>query len=123
MVDIELTATGAHVRPARSQPVGADAVVLAMGVVPSRFPHGLIGPGAEDRCLANPWNAAGLARIEPSATVTLVGTGLSAVDVLLALQENGHRGLSTPSPDMACCPMCTWLAPALPQASPSAARS
>ena len=92
VVDVELTATGAHVRPARSEPVGADAVVLAMGIVPPRFPHGLIGPGAEDRCLANPWNAAGLARIEPSATVTLVGTGLSAVDVLLALQENGHRG-------------------------------
>ncbi len=92
VVDVELTATGARVRPAKSEPVGADAVVLAMGIIPPRFPHGLIGPGAEDRCLANPWDATGLARIEPSATVTLIGTGLSAVDVLLALQENGHRG-------------------------------
>ena len=77
VVDVEPTAAGARIWPARSEPVGADAVVLALGIVPPRFPDGLIGPGAEDRCLANPWDAAALARIEPSATVTLVGAGLS----------------------------------------------
>jgi uncharacterized NAD(P)/FAD-binding protein YdhS len=92
VVDVEPTAAGARIWPARSEPVGADAVVLALGIVPPRFPDGLIGPGAEDHCLANPWDPAALARIEPSATVTLVGAGLSALDVLLALQENGHRG-------------------------------
>ena len=77
VVDVEPTAAGARIWPARSEPVGADAVVLALGIVSPRFPDGLIGRGAEDRCLANPWDAAALARIEPSATITLVGAGLS----------------------------------------------
>ena len=92
VVDVEPIATGARVRAARSEPVDADAVVLAVGIIPPRFPDGVIGPGAEDRCLANPWDPGALAGVEPSATVTLLGTGLSALDVLLALQENGHHG-------------------------------
>jgi uncharacterized NAD(P)/FAD-binding protein YdhS len=92
VVDIEPAGIGAYVRPARSEPVIADAVILALGIVPPRLPQGLVCPGAESHCLGNPWDAAALAAIERSATVTLIGTGLSAVDVLLALRENGHRG-------------------------------
>ena len=92
VVDVEPTSAGARVHAVRSEPVDADVVVLAVGIVPPRFPDGLIGAGAEDRCLANPWDAAALARIEPSATVTLIGTGLTAIDVLLALHENAHGG-------------------------------
>ncbi len=91
-VDIEPIATGARLHGVRSEPFDAKIIVLAPGIIPPRFPDGLIGVGAEDRCLANPWDPAALARVEPSATVTLVGTGLSALDVLLALQENGHHG-------------------------------
>ncbi len=92
VVDVEPIATGARVRAARSEPVDADAVVLAVGIIPPRFPDGVVRPGAEARCLANPWDPTALAGVEPSATVTLLGTGLSALDVLLALQENGHHG-------------------------------
>ena len=92
VVDVEPIATGGRVRSARSEPVDADAVVLAVGIIPPRFPDGVVGPGAEARCLANPWDPTALAGVEPSATVTLLGTGLSALDVLLALQENGHHG-------------------------------
>jgi uncharacterized NAD(P)/FAD-binding protein YdhS len=92
VVDIEPTTRGALIWPARGQPVRADVVVLALGVVPSRFRDGLVADGANARCLTNPWDVASLAAIEPCSTVTLLGTGLSAVDVLLALQENGHRG-------------------------------
>jgi uncharacterized NAD(P)/FAD-binding protein YdhS len=92
VIDVEPTSTGARVHAVRSEPVDADAVVLAVGIVPPRFPDGLIGTGAEDRCVTNPWSPAALARMERSATVTLIGSGLTALDVLLGLHENGHRG-------------------------------
>lgn len=92
VVDIEPVGSGGRVGPAQSEPVIADAVVLALGIVLPRFPEGLIRAGAEARCLSNPWEAEEFAAIEPSATVTLIGSGLSAIDVLLALHENGHQG-------------------------------
>ena len=92
VVDIAATASGAHVLPAHSEMVRAEAVVLAPGIVSPRFPSGLIANGAEGRCVTDPWNATALTSIDRNASVTIMGTGLSAIDVLLALQENGHRG-------------------------------
>jgi uncharacterized NAD(P)/FAD-binding protein YdhS len=92
VVDIAPTAGGAHVVPAHSELLRADAVILAPGVISPRFPPGLVARGAEGRCVTDPWNAKALTIIDPNASVTIMGTGLSAIDVLLALQENGHRG-------------------------------
>jgi uncharacterized NAD(P)/FAD-binding protein YdhS len=75
---------------ARATPLVADAVVLATGIVPRHLPPGL-GDGGP-RCIAEPWDHAALSRIEPSATVTLIGSGLTAVDTVLSLYEGGHRG-------------------------------
>ena len=92
VVDIVATAEGADVLSAHTELVTAEAVVLAPGIVPPSFPRGLIARGAEGRCVTDPWNAAALTSIDPSASVTIMGTGLSAIDVLLALKENGHCG-------------------------------
>jgi uncharacterized NAD(P)/FAD-binding protein YdhS len=46
----------------------------------------------DERCISDPWRPDALAQIDPAATVTLLGTGLTAVDVLLALAEQGHHG-------------------------------
>jgi uncharacterized NAD(P)/FAD-binding protein YdhS len=92
VVDVEPGPSGGWVVPARGEPLWADAVVLASGIVPRRFPRGLVPEAARHHCVPNPWSENALAGIDPSATVTIVGTGLSAIDVLLALQENGHGG-------------------------------
>jgi uncharacterized NAD(P)/FAD-binding protein YdhS len=92
VVDIGPGTVYADVFLSSGRSLRAEAVVLALGIVPPRFPDCVVGPGASDRCLSSPWEPAALARIGPSETVTLVGTGLSAVDVLLALREDGHRG-------------------------------
>ncbi len=42
--------------------------------------------------LGDPWRGAGLKMIPRDATVLLVGTGLTMVDQVLALQAQGHRG-------------------------------
>jgi uncharacterized NAD(P)/FAD-binding protein YdhS len=71
----------------------ADVVVLCIGNLPPRLPP---APGAEACCgsrlIANPWDEASLARIEPSDAVLVLGSGLTMVDVAILLAERGHRG-------------------------------
>jgi uncharacterized NAD(P)/FAD-binding protein YdhS len=72
----------------------SHAVVLALGNFPPPPPTGpdhryLHHPGYH----ADPWAAGTLARIGPDEPVVLIGAGLTAVDMLLALRAQGHRGL------------------------------
>lgn len=70
----------------------SDAVVLALGNFPPPPPAGpdqayLAHPGYH----ADPWAVGHLRRIGPDESVLLIGSGLTAVDVLLALHQDGHR--------------------------------
>jgi uncharacterized NAD(P)/FAD-binding protein YdhS len=69
-----------------------EAVVLATGVVAPRWPGALAGMARQRRCISDPWRPGALDGIGPHDTVTLVGTGLSAIDALLVLGANGQRG-------------------------------
>ena len=71
--------------------VAARAVVLCTGMLMRHFPASLSG-ATHPRCIADPWAQGALAGIAPSATVTLLGSGLTAIDVLLALHGFGHHG-------------------------------
>lgn len=74
----------------------ADRVVLATGnFEPSPLPH--IDPRVADSGLYahNAWTPSSYADLDPDAPVTLIGSGLTAVDVLLRLRELGHRGAVT----------------------------
>ena len=70
----------------------SDYVVLALGNFPSPPPA-----GPDLRYLSHagyhtdPWVSGGLAGIAPDETVLLIGSGLTAVDVLLGLRRAGHR--------------------------------
>jgi uncharacterized NAD(P)/FAD-binding protein YdhS len=74
----------------------ADAVVLAVG---NFNPAAL--PGISEEVISNgiycqsAWEDATYANLPADAPVTLIGTGLTAVDVLLRLRERGHRGTVT----------------------------
>ena len=92
MVDIDTTGAGPTLVFAGRQPVQVDAVILATGVLPPRWPLSLEGWKDNERCISDPWRPGVLDRVAPAATVTLLGTGLTAVDVLLALSERGHHG-------------------------------
>lgn len=72
--------------------IQSDYVVLALGNFPPPPPTGpdlayLAHPGYH----ADPWAANNLRRIGPDESVLLIGSGLTAVDVLLALRQDGHR--------------------------------
>ena len=72
--------------------IESDIVVLALGNFPPPPPCGpdhryLHHPGYH----ADPWASSNIRRIGPDEEVLLIGSGLTAVDVLLALRHDGHR--------------------------------
>jgi uncharacterized NAD(P)/FAD-binding protein YdhS len=83
---------GWEVVPARGNPVYADVVVLATGNEPPRPLPAATDARARAFILDNPWDAAGKSEIAPDEPVLVVGTGLTAVDVIVELLHRGHRG-------------------------------
>nr|WP_314361596.1 FAD/NAD(P)-binding protein [uncultured Achromobacter sp.] len=79
-----------HVEPDGAPPCVARYAVLCNGNLPSQaFPALHDAPGYFN----SPYPVADLAaRIAPDASVCIVGTSLSAVDAVAALQQAGHRG-------------------------------
>jgi uncharacterized NAD(P)/FAD-binding protein YdhS len=67
----------------------ADHTVLAIG----NFPPGSPDPAldASSRYVHDPW-AAGALDVEPGGDVLLLGTGLTMLDIAVALKESGLRG-------------------------------
>lgn len=71
----------------------ADQVVLATGHLPPAAP--LVGGAVawgDPRMLRDPWRAASLPALPADSPVLLIGTGLTAVDVVSQLQDQGHTG-------------------------------
>ena len=80
------------VQLADGRTLDSDQVVLALGNFPPPPPAGpdlryLAHPGFH----ADPWAVGNLRRIGPGEQVLLIGSGLTAVDVLLALRQDGHQ--------------------------------
>lgn len=71
----------------------ADAVVLALGNPPPAPLPGSVS--ADYQVIDDALDPDALALIDPDDPVTVVGSGLTAVDVVLALTERGHRGTIT----------------------------
>ena len=74
--------------------IEAEEVVLATGHLPPRLPA-VVSPDGEDLSrarafIADPWAPDALAVIRDDAPVLLIGSGLTAVDVVLALQARGY---------------------------------
>lgn len=118
--------------------LAADPAVLAIGNFPPEPP-----PGAEagflDSCLhrLDPWSPGALAGIGADAAARLIGTGLTMVDAVISLLDQGHcgpihalsrRGLlprqrAPPSPRAGSMPNLPSVATALPGSLPERARS
>jgi uncharacterized NAD(P)/FAD-binding protein YdhS len=90
-VDIQPVGEGWRVKLGLGREISADAVVLAAGVLRPAPPPGA-DPGlmSSPRYVADPWSAVG--QLEPDAgDVLLIGTGLTMVDVAMALAAPSRR--------------------------------
>jgi uncharacterized NAD(P)/FAD-binding protein YdhS len=93
-IHIDLKSGHALLRLEGGDAIEADRVVLAIGNFPPGHPH--IADRsfyASRRYIGDPWGRANLAAIHPEESVLLIGSGLTAVDLVLALKEQGHKGL------------------------------
>ena len=96
VTDYRPTPNGARLTLEDGRRLHANLTVLATGNFdPAPLPG--IAPEAElaGAYCHNAWKASTYAGIDPQAPVTIIGTGLTAVDVLLRLRETGHRGSIT----------------------------
>ncbi|MFL6245251.1 MAG: FAD/NAD(P)-binding protein [Thermoanaerobaculia bacterium] len=73
--------------------IDARSVVLALGNLPPSDPLHLDDPPAE--YVRDPWAPGAAIGLAPDAPVLLIGSGLTAVDVAVALRHEGHRGRIT----------------------------
>ena len=77
----------------RNRTVQADMAVLAIGNFPPE-PMPIANPGFYDTPFyrSDPWAADAVTGLDPDASVLLVGTGLTTVDAVISLLDQGHRG-------------------------------
>jgi uncharacterized NAD(P)/FAD-binding protein YdhS len=80
---------GFRVSLAEGATMPADAVVLAVSHTAPDLPVALRGL---DAVIADPWNVGALAGVPKDARVLIVGTGLTACDVVATLLAQEHRG-------------------------------
>jgi uncharacterized NAD(P)/FAD-binding protein YdhS len=91
---VSLAQIGQHceIRLAEGQTLRADKAVLALGNFP---PADLQIPGKTLSCsryVPNPWSSNALVDAAASASVLLIGSGLTSVDVVLELRARGFEG-------------------------------
>ena len=79
-------AWGCELTLASGERLRAGAIVLALGL-PMAVPS-----WARGDCAGDPWAATTWDAIQPDDRVAIVGTGLTALDVLTSLEARGHRG-------------------------------
>jgi uncharacterized NAD(P)/FAD-binding protein YdhS len=77
--------SGWRVHCRENQPIEADAVVLATGHRPLVDPLSGRWSGSRARYIEDPWSSLMLTAIERDESVCLLGTGLTAIDVLQSL--------------------------------------
>jgi uncharacterized NAD(P)/FAD-binding protein YdhS len=85
-----------HVRLGDGRVVSADTAALCIGNFPPSAPCLASATATEafasDRFIGDPWDAAAIGRIDQDAPVAILGTGLTMVDTVLSLLDQGHRG-------------------------------
>ena len=74
----------------------AHGAILAPGIPQVRAPWRLVDSGVPRRFVAHdPWDPSATEDLDPEASVLIVGSGLTALDVVVGLRQRGHRGKIT----------------------------
>jgi uncharacterized NAD(P)/FAD-binding protein YdhS len=78
---------------ASGRTVLARGVVLAPGLPQARAPWRHVDEGIARRLVVpDPWDQSAFRGVAPDAEIVLVGSGLTAIDVIMGLRRTGHTG-------------------------------
>lgn len=78
---------------ASGRTVLARGVILAPGLPPARAPWRSVDEGVARSLLAHdPWDKSAIEGLAPGGDAVLVGSGLTAIDVLMGLRRSGWKG-------------------------------
>lgn len=93
VVDLEPVGAALHLHLSDGTDEVADAVALCLGnAPPGPVPGIAAGTTARPGWIADPWADGAFDGVDRDDPVLVVGTGLSMVDAVLALDDRGHRG-------------------------------
>jgi uncharacterized NAD(P)/FAD-binding protein YdhS len=88
----ERDADGFRIQRRNGPPILAQSVVLALGNFPPSN-LGVAGLAQDSKTYSrNPWSTSALENLDQDGSVLLIGSGLTAVDLALALHTKGFRG-------------------------------
>ncbi len=90
---LEEEAQGVTLRLDRGRQLAAELVVVATGHFPPEAPADIPATLTDSGLYQpDPWNPAAWADLDPEAPVLIIGTGLTMVDSVISLLDQGHRG-------------------------------
>ena len=92
VIDVDRAGSAFTLRLNTGEKLQADTVALCLGNFPPRLPCELPADVGPHQVVADPWAEAALAGIPHDAAVLILGTGLTTVDVVLSLLDQGHTG-------------------------------
>jgi uncharacterized NAD(P)/FAD-binding protein YdhS len=72
-----------------------EFLVIATGIGQPSVPAPLTNLTGSSRLIKNPWSAESFKQIRPDDSILVLGTGLTALDVVIGLQDLGHSGQIT----------------------------
>ncbi|WP_300239857.1 FAD/NAD(P)-binding protein [Pseudomonas sp.] len=90
-VDLETDSDGVCLTLADGRQLRGGVAVLATGMFPAARTPQTRSSGLNAAAL-DPWDVAAMARLDPQATVLIIGSGLTMVDAVVSLEQAGHRG-------------------------------
>jgi uncharacterized NAD(P)/FAD-binding protein YdhS len=86
------SSTSVQLTTRKGDRVTADRVVLALGHPLPEEPHGLELQALGRTFVTDPWSPGALDRLAADDPIALIGTGLTAADLIVEAHANGHRG-------------------------------
>jgi uncharacterized NAD(P)/FAD-binding protein YdhS len=91
--DVEVLEAGVRITCSNGEFIEAEKLVLASGnAAPAAWPRISEGAKHSKRFFGSAWDEGAMIPHHTGEEVLLLGTGLTAVDAVLGLRQNGHRG-------------------------------
>lgn len=92
-IDVNVSENGAEIILKNSEPLFADKIVLALGnFIPDNPKIQDNSFFNSDKYFQNPWQKESVLNLERDGSVLIIGTGLTMVDNVISLTDNGFNG-------------------------------